>query len=104
MTELGQSAQPQCSTVVPVEAEMFKCINYIKSVLLEESDVDLLPCPLTFYSKGKVNYGGDNVSILSRITSVIFVRIILNNRCKRSFTNEVIYQLKLTKHRLFRIL
>ena len=31
------------------------------------------------------------------------VSLILNNKYKRSFTNKVNYQLKLTKHILFRI-
>ena len=42
----------------------------MKSIILDESDIDLLPCPLTFYSEG--NYGGDNLPILSRIAFVIF--------------------------------
>ena len=70
LAELGHSARPQYSTVVPVEAEMFKYISYMKSIMEHESDIDLLPCPLTFYSTG--NYGGDNLPILSRIASVIF--------------------------------
>ena len=70
LAELGHSAQPQYSTVVPVEAEMFKFINYMKSIMLNENDIDTLPCPLTFYSKG--NFGGDNLPILSRIASIIF--------------------------------
>ena len=49
---------------------MFKYISYMKSIMEHESDIDLLPCPLTFYSTG--NYGGDNLPILSRIASVIF--------------------------------
>ena len=49
---------------------MIKYISYMKSIILDESDIDLLPCPLTFYSTG--NYGGDNLPILSRIASVIF--------------------------------
>jgi hypothetical protein len=63
LAELGYSAQPQYSTVVSIEAEM-------KSIVQDENDIDLLPCPLTFYSTG--NYGGDNLPILSRIASVIF--------------------------------
>ena len=35
---------------------------------------------------------------------LINVRLILINKCKRSFTNKVSYQFKLTKHILFRIL
>ena len=58
------------SKVVPVEVDMIKYISYMKSIILDESDIDLLPCPLTFYSKG--NYGGDNLPILSRIAFVIF--------------------------------
>ena len=50
--ELGHSAQSQYSTTVPVEAEMIKYINYMKSIMLVESDIDLLPSPLNFYSKG----------------------------------------------------
>ena len=38
--------------------------------MLHKRDIDLLPCPLTFYSKG--NYGGNDLPILSRIAFVIF--------------------------------
>jgi hypothetical protein len=58
------------SKVVPVEVDMIKYISYMKSIVQNENDIDLLPCPLTFYSTG--NYGGDNLPILSRIASVIF--------------------------------
>jgi len=49
---------------------MIKYISYMKSIMLYKSDIDLLPGPLTFYSKG--NYWGDNFPILTRIASVIF--------------------------------
>jgi hypothetical protein len=42
----------------------------MKSIMRNENDIDTLPCPLTFYSKG--NFGGDNIPILSRISSIIF--------------------------------
>ena len=70
LAELGHSAQPQYSTAVPVDTEMLKYINHMKSIMLNESDIELLPCPLTFYSKD--NFGGDNLPILSRIAAVIF--------------------------------
>jgi len=49
---------------------MFKYVSYMKSIMRNENDIDTLPCPLTFYSKG--NFGGDNIPILSRISSIIF--------------------------------
>jgi hypothetical protein len=82
LAELGHSAQPQYSTVVPVEAEMFKFINYMKSIMLNENDIDTLPCPLTFYSKG--NFGGDNLPILSRIASIIFPRSTASGDVERT--------------------
>ena len=47
------------STVVLVEAEIFKYINYMKLIMLSQMKmISVLPCLLSFYSKG--NFGGDN--------------------------------------------
>ena len=83
LAELGHSAQPQYSTVVPVEAEMFKFINYMKSIMLNENDIDTLPCLELSIAKANL---GVTISLFYLELHLLFFLVLLH----QEMLNELI--------------